>query len=84
MKFFLNYYDNLLNRPTYKFFLNLFFLKNNQYFVIKQLNFIHIYLHLIKKLKIKIFKFNYIFYNNFIIYFIIINIVSQIFIFLLI
>ena len=80
MKLFANYYDSLQNRPSYNFFLNLFFLKNISYFNLKNLNYIHIFVNLNNFFKIKTFKFNYSFYNNFIIYFIIINLIIQFFI----
>ena len=77
MKFFLTFFDAIQNRPSYKFFLNLFFIKNNQYFSLKQLNYIHIFYNLTNYLKLKFFKFNYMYYVNFIFYFLVINFVFQ-------
>ena len=50
MKLFVNFFDNILNRPSHKFFSNLFFLKYNAYFNVKNLNYIHIFLNLKKKI----------------------------------
>jgi hypothetical protein len=65
MKFFLSIYDNYLVKPSTAFYLNIFFLKNNNYFNFKTLKHIHIFLQLRKVLQIKIFKFNYLLSNNF-------------------
>jgi hypothetical protein len=78
MKLFINVFDNLINKPSKKFFLNLFFLKNNLYTILKNINYIHIFLKIKKIFAIKIFKFNYRLYNNFIIYFILLNILIQV------
>ena len=78
MKFFLNFFDALQNRPSYKFFTNIFLLKNNQYNTIKQLNFIHIFYNIKKFFNIKLFKFNYFFYNTIFIYCFILNVISQV------
>ncbi len=79
MKLFAYYFDNVVNRPSSKFFTNLFFLKYNSYFNVKNLNYINIFLNLKKKFKIKTFNFNYQFYMNFLLYFIIINVFVQFF-----
>ena len=84
MNFFLNYFNCKNNKPSFKFFTNLFFIKNIQGILIKQLNYIHIFYNLTNYLKIKIFKFNYKFYFNFIFYFFIFNIIVQIYFFLLV
>ena len=78
MKLIANYFNHILTKPTTLFFLNIFFLKNNLYFNIKYLLYIHTFLNIKSFLKIKILKFNYSMYNNFIFYFIILNILSQI------
>lgn len=78
MKFFLTFFDNIVYRPSYKFFLNLFFIKNNFYFNFKNLIFINFFTNINKKFNIKILKFSYIFYKNFILYFILVNILIQI------
>ena len=78
MKFFLTFFDNVVYRPSYKFFLNLFFIKNNFYFNFKNLIFINFFTNINKKFNIKILKFSYIFYKNFILYFILVNILIQI------
>lgn len=80
MKIVLSYFDALQNRPSYKFFLNLFFLTNSPYFYITQLNYIHIFTNLKKLLKVKFFKTNYNVYDKFIFYFIILNSVLQIYV----
>jgi hypothetical protein len=77
MKLFVNFFDNLINRPSNKFSMNLFFLKNSLYFNLKNINYIHIFINLKKFFSIKIFKFNYTIYNHFLIYFTIINIILQ-------
>ena len=79
MKFFMNVYDNFIFRPSNKYSINLFFLKNNLYFYIKNINYIHIFLKFKKIFNIKIFKFNYNVYLNFISYFILLNILMQLF-----
>lgn len=84
MKFILNFYDNYLSRPSTKFYYNLFFLKNNLYFNIKSINYIHIFVKFQKLFNIKVFKFTFNVYLNFIIYFILFNIFLQFFITLLI
>jgi hypothetical protein len=84
MKFILTFYDLYLSRPSTKYFLNLFFLKNNLYFNIKTINYIHIFTKFKKLFIIKIFKFNYTVYLNFIIYFIILNLLIQLFVVILI
>lgn len=83
MKLFVNFFDNILNRPSHKFFSNLFFLKYNAYFNVKNLNYIHIFLNLKKKFTVKLFKFNYSFYFNFLVYFIVANVAIQFFIILI-
>ena len=42
MKLIINFYNNLKVKPSHKFFINLFFLKNNYFFSIKQLQYISI------------------------------------------
>jgi hypothetical protein len=78
MKFFLTFFDSMINRPSNKFFLNFFFLKNSFYFNLKNILFIHFFINLQKSFNLKILKFNYTFYKNLILYFLIINIVIQI------
>ena len=70
MKFFLSFFDNIVNRPSYKFFLNIFFLKNSFYFNLKSIIYIHFFTNLKNIFKIKLLKFNYTFYKNFLLYFI--------------
>lgn len=77
MKFFLDLFDKILNRPSYKFFLNFFFLKNNFYFNLKNLSYIHFFTNVQKIFKIKNLKFNYSFYKNFIFYFLLLNLMIQ-------
>jgi hypothetical protein len=77
MKSIINFYDKLQNRPSYKFFLNIFSIKEIYYFSIKQIYYIQIFFKIINYLKIKIFKFNYNLYNYFIVFFIVINIILQ-------
>ena len=79
MNFFLNFFNLKINKPSFKFFNNLFFLKNIQNVNIKQLNYIHIFFNLTNYLKIKIFKFHYRFYLNFIFFFILFNLLIQVF-----
>jgi hypothetical protein len=78
MKFFLTFFDTVQNRPAYKFFCNFFILKNNQYYSVKYLNYIHLFYNVTTYMQIKLFKFNYVFYTNFIIYFILLNCISQV------
>ena len=80
MKFFLTFFDKSTNRPSHKFFLNIFFLKNSFFFNLKSVIYIHFFTNLKNLLKIKLLKFNYIFYKNFIFYFFIINILIQLYI----
>lgn len=80
MKSFIMYYEKLHNRPMYKFFLNLFVLKEIYTFSIKHLQYIQIFLKLTKTLKIKLFKFSYVLFNRALLYYIIWNISSQIWI----
>lgn len=84
MKFIINFFDKLQNRPSYKFAINIFLLKMNTYFSLKQTLYIHIFLHIKKMLQVKLFKFNYIIYNNFILYFIIINLANQVLLYVII
>lgn len=77
MKFFINFFDKITNRPSYKFFLNLFFLKNNFYFNFKTLSYIHFFTNIQKNFNIKLLKFNYLFYKNFIFYFLLLNLLIQ-------
>jgi|LakMenE18May11ns_1017448.scaffolds.fasta_scaffold9142657_2 hypothetical protein len=79
MKFFLSIFDNTLNRPYSKFLLNIFILKNNFYFNFKNIIYIHLFTNVQKIFKIKILKFNYIFFKNTVIYFTIINILIQLY-----
>lgn len=83
MKFFITFFDSIVHRPSYKFFLNLFLLKNSFYFNFKNLVYIHFFINLQKELKIKFIKINYYFYKNFILYFFIINILIQLYIILI-
>lgn len=78
MKLIINYYKNLKLKPSYNFFLNLFFFKNINQYLIKQLQYISIFISLTKVLKIKFFKFNYSLYMYFIWIFIFINLIIQI------
>ena len=80
MKIFILFFDQITNRPSYKFFLNFFFLKNNFYFNFKNLLFIHFFLNLKKTFNLKILKFNYYLYKNFILYFFLLNILIQLYI----
>lgn len=79
MKSIVNFFDDIKNRPSYKFFLNLFFFKQTIYFSLKQVNYIQIFFKIKNFLKLKVFKFNYKLYNYFIIYFIAFNFVLQMF-----
>lgn len=80
MKFYLTFFDKTINRPSHKFCLNIFFLKNSFYFNLKNVLYIHFFTNLKNIFKIKLLKFNYIFYKNFILYFFIINIFIQLYI----
>lgn len=80
MKTFILFFDKITNRPSYKFFLNLFFLKNSFFFNFKNLLFIHFFVNLKNTFNIKLLKFNYYWYKNFILYFFILNIFIQIYI----
>lgn len=77
MKFFLHFFDHIVYRPSYKFKVNLFYLKNNFYFNFKNLLFINFFTNISKRLNITILKFSYVIYKNFILYFILINIIIQ-------
>lgn len=78
MKSIINFYDKLPNRPFFKFCLNIFPIKYNSYFTLKQLKYIHIFCNVKKLFKIKIFKFNYHFLNTMIFYFIMFNLLIQV------
>jgi len=78
MKLIINYYNNLKSKPSHNFFLNLFFFKNINSYLLKQLQYISIFISLSKILKIKFFKFNYSYYMYFIWSFIFINFIIQI------
>jgi hypothetical protein len=80
MKFFLTFFDSMVNRPSNKFFLNFFFLKNSFYFNLKNVLFIHFFINLQRTFHLKIIKFNYVLYKNIIFYFIILNVIIQFFI----
>lgn len=80
MKSIIMYYEMLHNRPMYKFFLNLFFLKDIYWFSIKHLQYIQIFLKLTKTLDIKLFKFTYSIWWRFLAYYITWNLASQLFI----
>lgn len=85
MKFFINYYNSIINKPFTKFSTNLFFLKNIQFFNYSNLNYLHMFNNIFRKFSTNLIKFNLIFYKNFIVYFIITNFILQlvlIFIFL--
>ncbi len=84
MKLFVSFFDNINNRPSSKFSNNLFFLKYNAYFNVKNLNYINIFLNLKKRFKIKTFNFNYSFYFNFLLYFIALNVIIQFFLVMII
>lgn len=77
MKFFTNFFDKIIYKPIFNYSNNLFFLKNNFYTIYKNILFIHFFINLKKKFKIKFIKFTYFFYKNFITYFILINIIIQ-------
>lgn len=83
MKFFLMFFDKIIYRPSYKFYLNLFILKNTFYFNFKNLIYIHFFTNLKNNFNINFIKINYVFYKNFIFYFILINLVVQCFIVLI-
>jgi len=78
MKLVINFYNNLKVKPSHRFFINLFFFKNNYFFLIKQLQYISVIISLRKIWKIKIFKFNYSFYLYFILTFLIVNLLLQV------
>ena len=77
MKFFINYYNIYSNKPYNKFLINLFFLKNSLFFKYKNLLYIYIFTNIKRKFNVNLIKFNELFFNNIIIYFIIINISIQ-------
>ena len=77
MKFFLHFFDHVVYRPSHKFMLNLFYLKNNFYFNFKNLLFINFFTNISKKFNITVLKFSYIIYKNFVLYFILINLLIQ-------
>jgi hypothetical protein len=79
MKFFLSVFDDTLNRPYIKFLFNIFILKNNFYFTFKNIIYIHFFTNIQKLFKIKILKFNYIFFKNLVIYFTMLNIFIQVY-----
>jgi hypothetical protein len=79
MKFFLSVYDIHINRPSIKYKTNLFFLKQNTYFSMFNFNFINIYIKIKKLFIIKIFMFKYSIYFITLIYFIIFNVLIQIY-----
>jgi|LakMenEpi03Aug12_release.lakeMendotaPanAssembly.Ray.scaffolds.fasta_scaffold3731633_1 hypothetical protein len=83
MKLIIKFYNNLKLKPSYKFFFNLFFIKNISSYIIKQLQYISLFISLSKILKIKFFKFNYSLYMYIIWYFILINIIIQFIIFII-
>jgi len=78
MKLCINIYDNYLRKSSQLFYFNLFFLKNNIYFNLKNLQYIHIFLKFKNFFNIKIFKLNYNIFLNFILYFIVFNLFMQI------
>jgi hypothetical protein len=78
MKLVINFYNNLKVKPSHRFFINLFFFKNNYFFLIKQLQYISVIISLRKIWKIKIFKFNYSFYFYFILTFLFVNLLLQV------
>lgn len=80
MKSFITFFDKIINRPSHKFFLNFFFLKNNFYFNLKNILFIHFFTNLKNTFNIKLLKFNYYFYKNFILYFFLLNSLIQLYI----
>jgi hypothetical protein len=80
MKSFILFFDKIINRPSHKFFLNFFFLKNNFYFNFKNILFIQFFTNLKNTFNIKLLKFNYYFYKNFILYFFLLNSIIQIYI----
>ena len=59
MKFFLKYFDKLINKPYVKFKLNMFLFKINLYFSARQLACIHLYEKVKKVIKIRVFETNY-------------------------
>ena len=56
MSFFFTIFKKLINRPSFKFKLNLFFLKESLSLSFKHLIYIHIFINIQSKLKIKLFK----------------------------
>lgn len=80
MKNFILFFDNIINRPSYKFFLNFFFLKNSFYFNLKNIAFIHFFVNLKNTFNMRIIKFNYYLYKNFILYFLLSNVFIQLYI----
>lgn len=78
MKSIIMYYEMLHNRPMYKFFLNIFVLKEIYWFSIKHLQYIQIFLKLTKTLDIKLFKFNYKLWDRFLFYYVVWNLSSQV------
>lgn len=65
MKYYLTFYSNILNRSSYKFLLNIFFLKNNNGLPLSHTLFPHFFINT-KNLKIKFLKSNSInFYWSF-------------------
>ena len=79
MKFYLSFFDNIHNKPSFKFNINLFFFKLNQYCSLKQLNYLQIFLNIQSVFKIKLFKLNYTIFNNIVLTFLIINILLQLY-----
>ena len=79
MKLFINYFNDILTKPSYNFSLNIFLFKKNLFFNLKNLTYIHIFTVIKNKFNIKIFNVNYILYTHFLFYFICINIIIQIF-----
>lgn len=62
MKFHLKYYDNIRNKPSFKFSINLFQLKQSGYFSIKHINFLRLFLCVQRIFKVKPLKSNYTFF----------------------
>ena len=83
MKFFLSVFDDTLNRPYTKFLFNIFVLKNNFYFNFKNIIHIHFFTNVKKIFKIKILKFNFIFFKNLVVYFTLCNIFTQLYLLLI-
>lgn len=80
MKFFLYVFDETLNRPYTKFLFNLFLLKNNVYFNLKNINYIHFFTNVQKLFKVKILNFKFSFFKHLVITFFFFNIFTQIYI----